>query len=134
LPETEIREQPGIGSRYKRYKHNIRYLNQLSARSHLYMQYQSCVRSQCQLRTISLRTVLPLNITGALGHIFGHKVSVGSECWKELSHRLRSYQQAMLPSAPSLPIHYVTDQALHLYITTFRTTGLHTVTCTHVVC
>jgi len=29
LPETEIQEEPDIGSRYKKHKHKIRYLNQL---------------------------------------------------------------------------------------------------------
>jgi len=38
--------------------------------------------------------------------IFGSRVSIGSDCWKQLSHSLRSqYQPAMLPSAPSQPIH-----------------------------
>jgi len=35
LPVTEIQEEPSIGSRYKRHKHKIRYLNQLSTRSDL---------------------------------------------------------------------------------------------------
>ena len=37
--------------------------------------------------------------------MFGRRDSVGSDCWKQLSHRLRSqYQPAMLSSAQSQPI------------------------------
>jgi hypothetical protein len=66
---------------------------------------KSWVRPQCQLRIISLRTVLPLDATGAQGSDLCSQVSIGSDCWKQLSHRLRSQcQPAMLPSAPSQPI------------------------------
>ena len=37
--------------------------------------------------------------------IFGSRVRIGSNCWKQLSHRLRSqYQPAILSSAPSQSI------------------------------
>ena len=105
MPETELQEEGGIGKPYKRYTHKIRKLNQLSIWSDLQTQYQSWVRPQCQLRIILLRTGLPLDATGAQGSDLCLQVSIGSDCWKQLSHSLRSqYQPAMLPSAPSQPI------------------------------
>jgi hypothetical protein len=101
------------------------------------MQYNSCVRSQCQLRTISLRTVLPMGITVRRNWSTGSDLWSQGQCWVRMLEGTVKQTEIIiltsnvtLRSIPSYPLrHRPSFTPLYNNIQNYRSVHFNLYTC-----
>ena len=136
LPETEIQEEPGSGSRIrdthtqnqisKSITDTVRSLNAISELGQTRVSTQDHIATNSITVRCNWRSGFRSLVAGSgLDQIVGSNFPTGSD--HNISQRY--YRQ----HHPSLSL-YVTDQTLHHHTTTVRITGRHIVNCAHIIC